>query len=485
MHHLHPRYSSASSKRLLQQPTLAMPPFKIPSRPYYISKKFQWERNNAPDLRDPDILWNDYWRRFNTIQLPILKEEDFLKRAVAIAKVAKNREEFETLFEKRNIQQRERLMDFMLTAGLKTMFHEEIFPCEEAHHVAFNICQTGCFVYFMKLLQGSVLGWEADMASDDLNEDIDGISDQATHNSTEESRDVCDNNPYNKDLYGTQRYFDEDLTYETDIERQVREEQEANSTFYIGTVWFTPVPATADASKQSAALPEAQNTPKKRVRFDDDDTTTEPATDDMSKQSAAPLAEAQDRPRKRVRLSEGDATIPTDDTPKQSAASQTEAQNASKKRARSDDDDTTGEPKRRKLESPASPPTSHDLSSLSSHNAPIEDLPREKSSIPTTQITDGNLVGDEMKTSVDENSPVREYRKLQKPNQHTPASHEPPTQPVTDGRVLKKKSKYRRKKGHQQNCSPNTLNTRSTRRNSLSLFMELDEMCRPRLVNKG
>ncbi|KAL7894784.1 hypothetical protein HDV63DRAFT_382482 [Trichoderma sp. SZMC 28014] len=493
--------------------------FKVPKPPYYHSENCRWQENKQPDLRDPDLLWVEYWRRFNTIQLPIFQEEEFFNHAMAIAKVAKNREEFEDLFEKMNRQQHERLMALMDKAGNAAIYNNEIFPCKEAEYTALNISRTGCFIYFAKLLQGSIVGWEADIASDsdDTKEPKDFFyrgtqragwdyslyyKSNFPHLAEDDDFFTYCGIPRPEDEYrGTQPAEDDDFTYcgtqpagddglhETYIEHVVRESQEANSAFNVSKKRprsdeddATIEPVDSDISKQSAASPaEARNKPKKRVRFNEDDTTTKPVDNDASKQSAASMTEAQNIPKKQVRFNEDDTTTePVDnDASKQSAASMAEAQNIPKKRVRLDEDDTPSECKRRKLESSAPCSTPH---SISSDNA----QPWAKPSIPTAQTTDESLVAEKVKASVDENSPVREYRKRKKPIQNTPASHKPlSTQPVTDGRVSKKRLKHRRKNGNQQKDSPNTLGTRSTRRNTSSLFMELDDMCRPRLINKG
>lgn len=119
-------------------------------------------------LGGPRKLWGDYWRRFNTMQIPILGEDEYFKTATEIAEVAANEEEFEKLFMKRNQQRQEELFDLIDDITRAIAWDKGQFPCSAARRAALKAGTTGCFEYFVSLLRGNVLGWEADKAGDDV-----------------------------------------------------------------------------------------------------------------------------------------------------------------------------------------------------------------------------------------------------------------------------------------------------------------------------
>lgn len=186
-------------------------------------------------------LWGDYWTRFNTIQIPILGESDYFNTAVKIAKRAKGRKaEFERIFEERNKKQKEKLLSFMAKAANQTIYNKEIFPCKDAREIVSRICLTGCLLDFLLLLNGNAFGWEADIAGDvHLDGDTESPVDQETQGPYEEElHGPLD--PCGHDEPGTETQWLEDNYYsETPMERQMREEESANATYYIGAFTYT------------------------------------------------------------------------------------------------------------------------------------------------------------------------------------------------------------------------------------------------------
>ncbi|KAL7783816.1 hypothetical protein V8C37DRAFT_413633 [Trichoderma ceciliae] len=201
-----------------------MPPFESPSPPFH------------------------YWKRFNTIQIPILGESDYFNTAIKIAKTAKGRKvDFERIFEERNKKQQEKLLSFITKATNQTIYNEKIFPCKDAQDIVSQVCLTGCLLDFLLLLKGNAFGWEADVA-----EDLQ--LDSATSNLSEETNSPINQaiqDPYSKEMPGPlDPYYhdepgsetqcpDDDYNYKTPIERQIREGQSANATYYISTFTHT------------------------------------------------------------------------------------------------------------------------------------------------------------------------------------------------------------------------------------------------------
>jgi hypothetical protein len=183
-----------------------------------------------------NLLWGDYWQQFNTIQIPIFGESDYFDNAIEVAKLAQGQKaEFEQIFEKRNEKRREELLSLLANAAYQTISNENVFPCQDARDTVHDVCLTGCLLDFLRLLKGNAFGWEADTAED---AQLGGV----TSNFSEETQTSADQppDPCNKEIYNNQtQWFDDDYYYETPMERQNREEQSANATYYIGTYTYT------------------------------------------------------------------------------------------------------------------------------------------------------------------------------------------------------------------------------------------------------
>ncbi|KAL7895269.1 hypothetical protein HDV63DRAFT_391383 [Trichoderma sp. SZMC 28014] len=228
-----------------------MPPFETPSPPFRSSQLRTWFEHVEPQMQLPELLWGDYWKRFNTIQIPIFGESDYFNNAIRVAKLAGGRKaDFERIFEEENKQQREKLLSLLARAANQTIYNEEIFPCKDARERVFDVCQTGYFINFVRLLKGNAFGWEADIAED---AQLNG----ATGNLGEETQAVADhiqdrleeNNPHDET-----QWPDDDYSYETPIERQTRLQHSANATYYIGTYTYarcTTPPSNSTGTPES------------------------------------------------------------------------------------------------------------------------------------------------------------------------------------------------------------------------------------------
>ncbi|KAL7820139.1 hypothetical protein V8C44DRAFT_346842 [Trichoderma aethiopicum] len=143
-----------------------MPPFDNAPSFYKVSTLSRWYNDAVPELHDPELLWDVYWKRFNTMPIPILPYNEYFEKALEIAKVAKDKEEFERIFEERNAQAWKELQGFMLDASYQTVYNKDIFPCEDALRKVKAVARSGYLMDFIQLLKGSAFGWEADEVRD-------------------------------------------------------------------------------------------------------------------------------------------------------------------------------------------------------------------------------------------------------------------------------------------------------------------------------
>lgn len=214
-------------------------------------------------MQYPELLWGDYWKRFNTIQIPIVGESDYFNNAIRVAKLAGGRKaDFERISEEENKQQREKLLSLLARAANQTIYNDKMFPCRDARDRVFDVCQTGYLMNFLRLLKGNAFGWEADAAEDvqlggNLSEETQALADQ-TQDPLEE------NNPHDET-----QWPDDDYCYETPIERQAREEQSANATYYIGTYTYTqyttPMPNSTGMPESDISILEKETEEKEAL----------------------------------------------------------------------------------------------------------------------------------------------------------------------------------------------------------------------------
>ncbi|ETS05679.1 kinase-like protein [Trichoderma reesei RUT C-30] len=149
-----------------------MPPFEN-APPYYMRRTLRtWYNQVEPDLRDPELLWGDFWKRFNTVRIPVLPEEEYFERALEIAKSAKDRGDYEKIFEERNARDWQELLDLMSETTRHTLYHHDNFPCDDAWRKARKASQTGSLMEFVRLLKGVAFGWEADEVCENKVENV-------------------------------------------------------------------------------------------------------------------------------------------------------------------------------------------------------------------------------------------------------------------------------------------------------------------------
>ncbi|KAL7939298.1 hypothetical protein V8C35DRAFT_326385 [Trichoderma chlorosporum] len=312
-----------------------MPPFEAPRPPFRSSQLRTWFDNVEPRMQNH--LWGDYWKRFNTMTIPILGESDYFNAAIEVAKLAKGRKaecrkaEFERMFEERIKKQREKVLSFMAKAAHQTIY-SRIFPCEDAQDIVSQVCLTGSLLDFLRLLNGNAFVWEADAAE---NVQLDG----ATSNLSEEAQSPV--NQKIQDPYDEPTQMPDDDFYLESMERQIREEQSASATYYIGTYTYARC-----ATPQSHATIFRQATRPKRDRFDNDvpgdlksitHTSMEQTTDgSVTHQKSSLDNTGYDRVYKRRKLERPCALEPTSTNPSSELAAN---KGTIKKRSRDDDCD--------------------------------------------------------------------------------------------------------------------------------------------------
>ncbi|UKZ47066.1 hypothetical protein TrVGV298_001280 [Trichoderma virens] len=150
-----------------------MPFFEAPDPVMQNSRNTTWsETISKKNIGGARSLWGDYWKRFNTMQIPMFGVEEYFNTAKAIAEIAVDEKDFEKLFMERNKQRQKELMAQIKKLSTASHFEKKRFPCWSAQYAAIMVCQTGCFEHFLSLLQGNVLGWEADSVEDEVPNNI-------------------------------------------------------------------------------------------------------------------------------------------------------------------------------------------------------------------------------------------------------------------------------------------------------------------------
>ncbi|PTB69985.1 hypothetical protein BBK36DRAFT_1189160 [Trichoderma citrinoviride] len=232
--------------------------------PYFfrISQCQKWGAAVTDEMRGDELLWRTYWKRFNTVEIPILPQDEFFDTALSIAKLAGGRRaEFERIFEEKNKQ---RWGEVKRQLG-KTEYH--------AKHI----------------LKGNTYGYEADVVREEP-------PDKAP-NSLDEMQTP------------NEEYFDEDglprsqmFNYDPDIcfyeepsTKDWREPLMADNVFYIGSYAVDYAPPELNDGDEGALNPETGRTSSKSPRLSrststprkgDEEKTTQPMTQKKRKRKS-------------------------------------------------------------------------------------------------------------------------------------------------------------------------------------------------------
>ena len=114
---------------------------------------------NSSEFRDPKVLWNELWSRYNTQTISLLDENAFFADALCIAKHAKDRQELEDLLAKKMKERREELRVVLDEIGLAVLYHKHKLESEAASWAALKITRTTSLDSFLQFVGGSMFGW--------------------------------------------------------------------------------------------------------------------------------------------------------------------------------------------------------------------------------------------------------------------------------------------------------------------------------------
>lgn len=134
-----------------------MAPFEPPN--IRQAKNKAWAKVAKADFYDPDVLWTDYWNRFNTMALPIQDEDAFFADAMAAARTAQNREHLEEILEQKSRNRRVELSDVVSSIAIAAITLRTPFPTPAARSAALKVGQTGSLDSFVQLACGVAFSW--------------------------------------------------------------------------------------------------------------------------------------------------------------------------------------------------------------------------------------------------------------------------------------------------------------------------------------
>ncbi|KXH59540.1 hypothetical protein CSAL01_06629 [Colletotrichum salicis] len=122
-------------------------------------KNKAWRRIAKPDFHNPKMIWGDYWRRFNTIAVPLLDEDAYFADVMTAAKQAENRGHLEELLAAKHEERRRDLDSFVRDIALSSINFRQHFSSTNTRDAALKIGQTGSMDSFIQFVCGVVFGW--------------------------------------------------------------------------------------------------------------------------------------------------------------------------------------------------------------------------------------------------------------------------------------------------------------------------------------
>ncbi|QYS96904.1 hypothetical protein H0G86_004141 [Trichoderma simmonsii] len=183
-----------------------MPSFEKPKGPFDPSQLRAWSDNVEPQVRD--LLWGDYWQRFNTIQIPIFGSDVYFENALHFAKLAKGqKEEFERMFEAEN-KRRQKLASKMFTVAMRAIDEDETYLCKNARDRVSELCQTGCYIDFLRLLIGISHDWDESAAQDSQSDGDTGDLSEETQDSADQIQDSDDEETHHETPWLGDDYYE-------------------------------------------------------------------------------------------------------------------------------------------------------------------------------------------------------------------------------------------------------------------------------------
>ncbi|KXH64143.1 hypothetical protein CNYM01_13530 [Colletotrichum nymphaeae SA-01] len=134
-----------------------MPAFQPPKMTY--EKNKAWRRIAKPDFHNTKMIWGDYWRRYNTITVPLLDEDAYFADVIAAAKHAENRGHLEELLAAKYEERRRDLDIFIRDIALSSITSRKHILSTNTRDAALKIGQTGSMDSFIQFVCGVIFGW--------------------------------------------------------------------------------------------------------------------------------------------------------------------------------------------------------------------------------------------------------------------------------------------------------------------------------------
>ncbi|KAK2055569.1 hypothetical protein LY76DRAFT_595926 [Colletotrichum caudatum] len=136
-----------------------MPAFQPPGMTY--EKNKAWRRIAKPDFSNPKMIWGDYWRRFNTITVPLLDEDAYFADVMAAAKHAEDRGHLEELLAEKHEERRRDLDNAIRDIALSSIYFRQHCSSTTTRDAALKIGQTGSMDSFIQFVCGIMFGWSS------------------------------------------------------------------------------------------------------------------------------------------------------------------------------------------------------------------------------------------------------------------------------------------------------------------------------------
>ncbi|KAL6886433.1 hypothetical protein HDV57DRAFT_490461 [Trichoderma longibrachiatum] len=371
-------------------------PFEPPNPVHHRYKNSEWRRTAPPDIKHPDFLWEDYWQRFNTMQIPLFDEDEYYETAIAIAKESNDQQDFEEKFERQNREQRKKLLAIMSHALEDALANAETFKSNDAWLTAIYASQTGCLQYFVRLLEAASSGREAVMVEADAEHEVprnsyagEVMNDKTRKPAEEGRRDMVPEAQAHSDYHGypymngpmprdwaAQHPDDYEWNYKTRSEYNSRDQTPSDDFIIAAPAVEYATAASNDAAPNSSSRTSSVRQPLPPIPSDGHLVTED---DEKAAQKAPASSLGEDGStaltKKRIRSDE-DATAQKPKRRKlEHDAAPTPTRQASRKRCRSDDDSEDNGYKRQKMESLPSPPTSHTSSTELGEDTTTDEIP--------------------------------------------------------------------------------------------------------------
>ncbi|KAL2756520.1 hypothetical protein ACRALDRAFT_1062274 [Sodiomyces alcalophilus JCM 7366] len=153
-------------------------PFDPPNGTY--QKEKIWINTAKPGFRNPKRVWNEYWKRFNTITIPLLDEDAYFADAIAAAKRAQDRDHLEELLAEKFEERRQDLTNLLTDIFLAARCDRKNFPSQAVCNAARKVGETGSLDSFLQFVCGVAFNWKEFVGQahiDAAKEDNDHVND--------------------------------------------------------------------------------------------------------------------------------------------------------------------------------------------------------------------------------------------------------------------------------------------------------------------